>query len=660
MKSLLLLLALLSCVSIASAQTQPALSVLRDPEVVRTFATLPVQESGRIKPLDTIARYRLLRFHGTRTLRFENPETGKSDKLSAMEWMLIAWFRPDIAKDLPLFRVDNPEAITEIGATAKGRMEGVRGKYTYNDILPHRNTLMEKAEDYRQMDPKKRTAVQTMIANLGINYLDFEMILTHWDLFRAPFGKDEGSLPAELSASIPKPYRIATLLPAVFDYLKKHPEAAAPMSNPWMMSFLKGALGGMMTGNREMTFRIFPPTQTANEQWHGPGPIIMDNLQTKEVLPYDLEWMTQYENIFLSAGDAAAFKSAVTSFAEKTRAGAAARNEGKHVDLEASYHRTDYFYYALIYFTLGLILLATTWAAPGSKYEKAAIIGTWISVLVATAYCITGIVIRCIIMQRPPIATLYETIIFIAATGALFGIVAEWISRNRLGLLVATIAGVAGLFLSIRFETNDAQDTLVQLQAVLITNFWLATHVPLINLGYSASMVAAIASMVYFIRRLFGNITEGDATARSITRMSYGFLGAGLFLSLVGTVLGGIWANDSWGRFWGWDPKENGALMIVLMILIILHARLGGYIREIGLHACNLVLGCITVFSWFGTNQLGVGLHAYGFTDGVWGWLRLFWASQLVLLLVAAGLKFQAIGKTSKVKSAPRDALPAD
>ena len=141
-------------------------------------------------------------------------------------------------------------------------------------------------------------------------------------------------------------------------------------------------------------------------------------------------------------------------------------------------------------------------------------------------------------------------------------------------------------------------------------------------------------------KRLIGSIQGGDDAARSLTRMAYGFVGAALFLSLVGTILGGIWANYSWGRFWGWDPKENGALMIVLMCLIILHARLGGYIREIGLHACNIVTGMITVFSWFGVNQLGVGLHAYGFTDGVWFWLSMFWALQCVFLLIAGGLKW--------------------
>ena len=179
---------------------------------------------------------------------------------------------------------------------------------------------------------------------------------------------------------------------------------------------------------------------------------------------------------------------------------------------------------------------------------------------------------------------------------------------------MACLAGTAGMFLSIRFMNMESTDTMRQLEAVLITTFWLATHVPIINLGYAAGMVAAIFSMFYFGLRflvLVGMLgrtapgSDGDSRSqvglpaaprkiegrsriraaqdRDLTRIAYAFVCAGLFLSLVGTVLGGIWANYSWGRFWGWDPKENGALMIVLMNLVILHARLGGYIREVGL-----------------------------------------------------------------------------
>jgi len=114
--------------------------------------------------------------------------------------------------------------------------------------------------------------------------------------------------------------------------------------------------------------------------------------------------------------------------------------------------------------------------------------------------------------------------------------------------------------------------------------------------------------------------------------MTYGTVCFATFFSFIGTVLGGLWADDSWGRFWGWDPKENGALMIVLWNAIVLHARWGGIARERGI-ACLAVFGNIVVsWSWFGVNQLGAGLHSYGFTSGVSMALWSFVLSQLVAI----------------------------
>jgi len=102
--------------------------------------------------------------------------------------------------------------------------------------------------------------------------------------------------------------------------------------------------------------------------------------------------------------------------------------------------------------------------------------------------------------------------------------------------------------------------------------------------------------------------------------------------SLVGTILGGIWADQSWGRFWGWDPKENGALMIVIMGAIVLHARWGGIVKERGLMALAICGSIVTAWSWFGTNLLGVGLHAYGFTSSGFWWTIGFAASQIFFI----------------------------
>jgi hypothetical protein len=101
-------------------------------------------------------------------------------------------------------------------------------------------------------------------------------------------------------------------------------------------------------------------------------------------------------------------------------------------------------------------------------------------------------------------------------------------------------------------------------------------------------------------------------------------------------VLGGIWADQSWGRFWGWDPKENGAVLIVLWCAITLHARWGGFIRQRGLMIMALFGNIVTSFSWFGVNMLGVGLHSYGFMQKAFPWLVGFMISQLALMAIAA------------------------
>src|SRR6185436_5832933 len=131
-----------------------------------------------------------------------------------------------------------------------------------------------------------------------------------------------------------------------------------------------------------------------------------------------------------------------------------------------------------------------------------------------------------------------------------------------------------------------------------------------------------------------GKISENNA--KMLERMVYGIVCFATLCSLVGTVLGGIWADQSWGRFWGWDPKENGAVIIVLWNAIILHARWGGLVRERGLLNMAIVGNIVTSWSWFGTNMLGIGLHSYGFMDAAFYALLAF--DLLMLALIGIGL----------------------
>ncbi len=248
-----------------------------------------------------------------------------------------------------------------------------------------------------------------------------------------------------------------------------------------------------------------------------------------------------------------------------------------------------------------------------------------------------AIVARIYISGRPPVTNLYSSAVFIAFAGISIRI------GLRMHLPELDGAGcfhaLAGL---LTLEScpclGSGGDTFAVLQPVLDTQLWLATHVVTITMGYATTYVAGLFGLMYllssFAAELFPHHVSDSQIGelkKNLVRMMYGTLCFALFFSFVGTVLGGLWADDSWGRFWGWDPKENGALIIVLWNALVLHARWDRIVRDRGL-AALCVLGNITVsWSWFGTNALGIGLHAYGFTKGTLLWLGIFVGSQIAI-----------------------------
>jgi ABC-type transport system involved in cytochrome c biogenesis permease subunit len=207
--------------------------------------------------------------------------------------------------------------------------------------------------------------------------------------------------------------------------------------------------------------------------------------------------------------------------------------------------------------------------------------------------------------------------------------------------------GAASLTIA-HYLARDEGDTIGVMQAVLDTTFWLATHVVCITLGYAATFLAGFLGLVY-VGKTWLNRWKADATMtstaaaesermKSLGKLVYGVLCFAIFFSLVGTVLGGLWADDSWGRFWGWDPKENGAMMIVIWNALILHARWDKMIRDYGTAVLAMAGNIVTAWSWFGVNELKAGLHTYGFTEGRLLALALFAAVQFAIIVLAVVL----------------------
>src|SRR5207237_5561939 len=156
-----------------------------------------------------------------------------------------------------------------------------------------------------------------------------------------------------------------------------------------------------------------------------------------------------------------------------------------------------------------------------------------------------------------------------------------------------------------------------------------------ITLGYAATFLAGMLGIAWLVGAKFTNALD-DERRKNLSRMVYGIVCFAMLFSFVGTILGGIWADQSWGRFWGWDPKENGAVLIVLWNAIILHARWAGLARERGVALLAIFGNVVTAWSWFGTNMLGIGLHSYGFMDSAVFWLGSFIVLQLFFIALGA------------------------
>jgi ABC-type transport system involved in cytochrome c biogenesis permease subunit len=382
---------------------------------------------------------------------------------------------------------------------------------------------------------------------------------------------------------------------------------------PHVQALLQQVLDGANASKHGLF--LFPPKFPGDKKWLSPGERVMNvmSLATRDV-EGSIEDIKRLETLSRSVGEES-FEKELGELKSDLVSRAEARSEYEKIELEADYYRMDWFLHALVWFIIGTILAIAMWMLRGLP-ETILSFGVWGASLMGLIFTVIPIVKRCLIMGRPPVGNLYDTIIFICAAVVIFGALVEFFTKRRLALGVLPIAGVLLITLARLFEVGDANDHMDPLVAVLRSNYWLTIHVITITLGYAGGLVAALMSIVYVLLRGL-RLDGGDKSLRrSLTRGVYGMVCLTLFLSLVGTVLGGIWANDSWGRFWGWDPKENGALMIVLACLAMLHARIGGFIREWGIHLASISLAAVVTFSWWHVNLLGTGLHNYGFTDG--------------------------------------------
>ena len=639
-----------------------------DDETLRLFGTLPVQDQGRVKPMDTIAQFTLLRMNGSRTYSHPGDGTnwmGRQNsefRLSATEWLLNCLLFPEIGAHYRHFLVADDQVLDIIGVSHEGR--GKRDRYSYAEILPGRHALFEHAMEYIQKEERDRSRHETMIVHLASNVRDYELIRHYFDFARIPLDTS-GSKGLDIIFDEVRPVRYSTVLgkAAALQFLFSNLEEGAENMAAEVKEAERAALVSLMQqvnalGERALLLAMFPATGALADrpEYFTAGELVEPAFRSQDPIDDKIQMLSAVERLVDLRTQPDQFKNQLRLVHSQLAGSAESRGEYTMIPLEWSLYRWNPFFWSQFFYILCFVLVAILWLIPRNRFLYA---GASFLMLVPTAWLIGGITVRCIIRGRPPVTTLYETILFITACVVVTALFIEWSNRRRIALSVGAFLGAFGMFLANRYEAMEGVDTMPQLIAVLDTNFWLSTHVTVVTLGYAAGLLACALGVTFLICKALGMAGLGKTFDKkflaNVARMTYGVVAFGLVFSTVGTILGGLWANDSWGRFWGWDPKENGALMIVLWQVAMLHARMGGYLKQHGFNVAAIGLGAVVCFSWWHVNLLGVGLHSYGFTSGVLGVLIMFYAFVGAMMTIGVGLSLLERARLQKGAKLPEE-----
>ena len=572
---------------------------------------LPALHEGRVKPLDTVAR-NTVQLLGNRTsvvmpsgsdARLGDPQ----GRVSATQWLLGLMAGSEWAARAPVFRIDAQEVVDLFDLT---RRQGHR--YSYAELEPKRAVARQQLAKLRDLPREEQSFGQKKLMELEQKLMAYDLMRFAYEAPAMPTveGDDEAARKAFLD-------QVMRMMQGARLIEENHPPAAIP------------PLG-----------RAVAADTTDGPRWQALQPALVNALVAKMLAgrPGQAAYeanpaLVPFAELLEAAGRGpAALPRAIATYRTAAEGLPEFAGSAEKAAAEAWFNAFNPTDLAKWLYVLAIMLCFASflvWRGPLGDFTWWLLAGTF-------ALHTFALGMRVWLTGRPPVVNLYSSAVFIGWACVLAGLLLERLHRLGIGTLVAALAG--GLTLGVAYGL-DSGDTMHVLQAVLDTQFWLTTHVITVTLGYGATFLAGLLGTFSIVHGAWSRWqgTADSPTAKEVQdrlyRMNYGVVCFALFFSFIGTVLGGLWADDSWGRFWGWDPKENGALMIVLWNAAVLHARWDRWIGPRGFALFTIGGNIVTAWSWFGTNQLGIGLHSYGFTSGVLLLLAAYVTSQLALIV---------------------------
>ena len=576
------------------------------------FSRLPVLVNGRVKPFDTVARTSLLVLcnatynDADRSSKILTPD---NRELTPNEWLLDVLFDSAKADKYQVIVIDNPDLLTLMNLQRNDGM--AKRRYSFAQIEKALPELERQARLAEPVEHQARTAFQKGVVQLQSNvvlYLRLKESLVASDStdFLGDLLDFQKNLPAGVEAMRAKEAG-KTYDAAVTRKLIDHGRQFDHMAQLGYLLAVPPAAG----------------EKDANG-WKNSGNALMDTFQSGDVSAPVMAFAGLAHT--WREGKAKEFNEIVRLY----RAELEKRfpESLKKCDAEMRFNTIKPFNSAMTLYVMAFFIAVLSWVIWPNELGRAAY---WI-IVVAWIVATAGILTRMWLEGRPPVTNLYSSALFVGWIAVGFCIGLEYFYRNAIGSATAGLIGFGTLLIA--YYLSLGGDTLEMMRAVLDSNFWLGTHVVTVVAGYGATYLAGFLALIYIVRGVLTKSLD-RTTADALGRMVYGIVCFATLFSLIGTILGGIWADQSWGRFWGWDPKENGALIIVIWNAIILHARWGGLVKQRGLMCLAVFGNIVTSWSWFGVNMLGVGLHSYGFMESTFWWLILFVVSQLGFIALA-------------------------
>jgi len=591
---------------------------------------LPVVEGGRVKPLDTVARVYLRKISGREEVVLDNGKT-----ISAMQWLMEVISSPPQSRGAAwkykIIKIENDQVLALLGLT---RREGYR--YSLDEIegkIPELRAALKKIDDKDKpvkfsddsqaaknvdkfFESKDRDVFEAKVKETAERIELYSKLRTRAVPLMLPPGDIEN--PARDTRGALFGGTIGIFYPATRDW------AAFGEIDFRAERTAHERVFGDMEINDDMVAKMPPAEQKQLLRMMD----LKDTLHTKfiEMDPNASQYSATLDAYRANDGDR--YKAKLDEF-KKVSEPNVPEVDRRKVRFEVFLNEFAPAYQVIYLYGFAFVVCLCGWLLSafeprfGLTLRRGAF---WLIVLTFLVHTF-ALLSRMYIMDRPFVfvTNLYSSAIYIGWAGVVFCLILELVYPLGLGNAVASVIGVSTSIIAHNLAASG--DTLEMMQAVLDTNFWLATHVTAVTSGYSGTYVAGFFGLLYVVLGVFTTLLRtpvGAATVKGGTPLElgkvlgqviYGIVCLSTLLSFVGTVLGGIWADQSWGRFWGWDPKENGAVLIVIWNALILHARWAGLVKDRGTAVLTIVGIMITTWSWFGTNQLGVGLHAYGFSN---------------------------------------------